>query len=134
MKKIMMKIKRWLGNRNGVDELASLTGVLSCLLYLTGTLTRIEVLGLMSAVLLIYSMFRIFSDRSDKRREENQKLLEARWKLINKLNKRKSRLTSRRQYKYFKCPECRQTLRIPRGKGKVDVTCPKCGKVFEKRS
>ena len=67
------------------------------------------------------------------RQQENQKLLQFWWKLKNKRATRPSR-EERRKYKVFICPTCKQKLRVPRGKGKISISCPKCGTSFIKKT
>ena len=67
------------------------------------------------------------------RQQENQKLLQFWWKLKNKRANRTSR-EERRTYKVFICPTCKQKLRVPRGKGKISISCPKCGTSFIKKT
>ena len=63
----------------------------------------------------------------------NQKLLQFWWKLKNKRANRPSR-EERKKYKVFICPTCKQKLRVPRGKGKISISCPKCGTSFIKKT
>ena len=72
--------------------------------------------------LLIWAIFRMFSRNTYKRYQENRKYL----RLIDRLKDR--------QHKYFDCPRCRQQVRVPRGKGKISITCPKCKEKFVKKT
>ena len=69
-----------------------------------------------------------------KRYQENNKFLRI-WNIIkNKINYVPQRIKSLKDYRYFKCSNCKQTLRVPRGKGKLSITCPKCKNVMIKKS
>ena len=72
--------------------------------------------------LLIWAIFRMFSRNTYKRYQENRKYL----RLLDRLKDR--------QHKYFDCPRCRQQVRVPRGKGKISITCPKCKEKFVKKT
>ena len=72
--------------------------------------------------LLIWAVFRMLSRNTYKRYQENRKYL----RLLERLKDR--------QHKYFDCPRCRQQVRVPRGKGKISITCPKCGERFVKKT
>jgi ribosomal protein S27E len=85
-------------------------------------------------VILIYSLFRSFSRNIPKRRAENDKFLRFYWPVKTKIKNRFHRLKSRRHFKYFKCPSCKNLLRVPKKKGKIQVTCPKCGERFNKKT
>lgn len=79
-------------------------------------------LTLASYVLLIWSMYRCFSRNTYKRYQENRRFL----LMIDRIKDRDNR--------YFTCPKCHQTVRVPRGKGKISITCPKCKEKFVKRT
>ena len=72
--------------------------------------------------LLIYGIFRIFSRNIYKRRRENRKFLNF-W---NRLRDR--------EHRYFNCPQCKQTVRVPKNRGKINIRCPKCGEKFIKKT
>ena len=72
--------------------------------------------------LLIYGIFRIFSRNIYKRRRENRKFLNF-W---NRLRDR--------DHRYFSCPQCKQAVRVPKNRGKINIRCPKCGEKFIKKT
>ncbi len=80
------------------------------------------VLTLLSYVLLVVSLIRCFSRNTYKRYQENRKYL----LLLDRMKDRSNR--------YYTCPKCRQTVRVPRGKGKIAITCPKCREKFIKKT
>ncbi|MBQ2154235.1 MAG: hypothetical protein II437_04140 [Oscillospiraceae bacterium] len=84
---------------------------------LIGTLT-----SLISYGLLFWYLFRVFSRNIEKRSLENRRYLTL-----------KARLTDRSN-RYYRCPNCRQTVRVPRGRGKICIKCPKCGEKFVRKS
>lgn len=84
---------------------------------LLGTLT-----SLISYGLLFWYLFRVFSRNIEKRSLENRRYLTL-----------KARLTDRSN-RYYRCPNCRQTVRVPRGRGKICIKCPKCGEKFVRKS
>lgn len=83
---------------------------------------------------IIYCYFRIFSKNITKRYAENQKYLAKTYKLRSFFYKQKELMKQRKVYHIYKCPSCKQKIRIPRGKGKIEVRCPKCGTTFIKKS
>ncbi len=128
------KLYRWLQRRNGSDTFgrdvcfASLFLVVLDVFLKTGVLTRISFIG------YLYSLFRAFSTNVNRRSMENQKYMELRWKLVSKFQRYKARAIDLKDHRYYICPNCGQKLRVPRGKGKIEITCPKCGHKFDKKS
>lgn len=76
----------------------------------------------LSYVLMIWAIFRTLSRNTYKRYQENRKFLQ----VIDRLKDR--------QHRYFDCPKCRQMVRVPRGKGKIAITCPRCKEKFVKKT
>ena len=83
---------------------------------------------------IIYCYFRIFSKNITKRYAENQKYLAKTYKLRSFFYKQKELMKQRKVYHIYKCPGCKQKIRIPKGKGKIEIRCPKCGTTFIKKS
>lgn len=134
-------MRRWLqsvfAGRYGVDELsrfltgfAMVTLILSCLFR--GTISG--VFWMLTLVNLVWNYFRMFSRKADKRRAENRKYLTVRYKVTGKLTGMRQRLSQKRYYRFYKCPGCGVTTRVPKGKGKIRITCPKCGENFVRKS
>lgn len=129
------RLTRFMAGRNGVDNLSRFLLVLSIILLLVSSFFKNALIGKVLNVLfiavLVYAYFRIFSRNVYKRREEDGKYLRLKYKLTNNLKVYKQRWVQRRDYKFFTCPSCRSTMRVPRGKGKVKIVCRKCGTSFE---
>ena len=128
------KFYRFMQGRNGVDDLARMHSWLVLILLLVGLFTRIGLFSLLALGLLIYMYFRVFSRNTAKRYEENQKYLNFRYNRTVAWNRFKKRFAQRRDYKFFKCPMCRQEVRVPKGHGKIEITCPKCREKFIRRT
>ncbi len=117
--------------RNGVDTLGRVClGAALILVLLSGLLYKVPTLAAIvdfaGIALLIYSYFRMFSRNIPKRYEENRKF-QKKFQFL-------SRAAGDRTHRYYRCPSCGQTIRVPKGKGKIEITCPKCHKTFVKRS
>ena len=106
--------RRLMMGRYGVDQLTWVLLALSVVISLCGSIFQIKGFSILCWA-------------------ENQKLLQFWWKLKNGRANRPSR-EERRKYKVFICPTCKQKLRVPRGKGKISISCPKCGTSFIKKT
>ena len=134
----MDKIKSFLNGlmqgRHGADELSLALLIVGLTLSIIGTLLRLDFLSLISLILYIIAIFRMFSRDHNKRCLENQKYL-AFWKNTSgSIRQFTTRVKNYRKYKYFKCPECHSRLRLPRKVGEVTVTCGKCHHAFKQKA
>ncbi len=128
------KFYRFMQGRYGADELSKfLTGVGMALIILN-ILTRISIFNLLFWVCLIYSYFRIFSKNYSARYAENQKFLGLKNQFKYKIENHKRMREQKKIYHIYSCPYCKQKIRIPKGKGTIIITCPKCKEEFGKRS
>ncbi len=124
--KFKYAMQRFAINHNCGDTLASCVLLAGALIMLIGSIAEIQWFFLIGWVFFVYYLFRFLSRNIPKRREENEKF-------CNFFIRLKKRWTDK-EHRYFKCPQCRQTVRVPRGKGTIKIRCPKCGNQFEKKS
>ncbi|HIU93569.1 MAG TPA: hypothetical protein IAD24_00275 [Candidatus Aphodomorpha intestinavium] len=136
-------MRKWLAKlmvgRYGVDPLTNFLLIVSMVILLVATLlvrnsAVHSVLFTLAVALLVIGYYRIFSRKTSKRYEENQKYLRLRNRLTGRLRALRDRLRQSRTHRFFKCPECGVTVRVPKGKGKIKITCPKCRATFVKNT
>ena len=120
--------------RYGVDSLSRfLSGILLVIIIL-GFFVRIPFSRLICIALLVVLYFRMFSKDISKRYAENQKFLQLKDRVMGNFTNIESNLSQLKDYHIYKCPQCSQKIRIPGGKGLVEITCPKCRTKFRKRT
>ena len=95
-----------------------------------------QAMAVAALVLMILGMFglRLFSRNIPARSQENAKYYYLRTQVQKRMNQYKTRWAQRKFYRYYRCPHCHQQLRVPRGRGKIEITCPKCHTEFVKKS
>lgn len=129
--KIRWYLEKFMIGRNGRDELQLLSMWISVVLVIISPmvtkLVRIPICDTLAFLLMVYSMFRFFSKDVYRRREENQKFL-------REVEFLKLRISVRKTHKIYRCKGCGRKIRVPRGKGKIEITCPLCGKTFIRRT
>lgn len=127
------KMMRFMQGRYGNDRLgqAMLVAALICMVL---SLFRIPFISTVGLVVLILTYYRMFSRQIGKRAAENQKYLALEWKLRARLQKRKQAVAQSRTHRIFRCPECRQKIRVPRHRGRIAISCRKCGTEFIKKT
>ena len=139
LRKIGNSIARFMYGRNGVDQLnmVLLWGSVAVSLVsslISGISDAFAVVGMviyyLSIAMWIVALFRMFSKNLYKRREENSKWLRFWWKVKNAGKGAKERHADK-AHKYFTCKKCKAVCRVPVGKGKVVITCPRCGNKIE---
>ena len=127
------RIARFMIGRNGNDQLNLFLLISSVVLLVVGAFTGgiiRSVLRLAAFVFLAFTYYRMLSKDVYKRREENGKYLQIRYRVFAKLKALKERWVQRKDYKFFQCPSCHAVLRVPRGRGKIKIVCRKCGNTF----
>jgi len=124
--KLSAALRHFMAGRYGTDQLNSAIlwiGVGACILSMLIPFPLVNlVLFLFSYALMGVAIFRSLSRNTYKRYQENRKYLA----LLQRIKDR--------DHRYFTCPRCRQNVRVPRGKGKIAISCPKCGEKFIKKT
>ena len=128
--RLKMGFVRFMSGRYGTDKLNNTILICGIILSLGSAILTSFVyipflnlgMTLVSYVLLGWALFRTFSRQTYKRYRENQRYLQ----FIKKLKDR--------DHRYFTCPRCRQQVRVPKGKGKISISCPKCKEKFIKKT
>jgi len=130
--------QRFFYGRNGSDQLNIALLVLGLVIGFLARLTGFSILEMISLALFALCMFRMISRNVTRRRQENALFLEKtkRFRRVGTSGTSRTKQTrvkkDRANYTYFNCPQCKQNLRAPKGKGKVRITCSKCQTIFEK--
>lgn len=129
----MNRFRMFMMGRYGTDQLSMAILILGMLLTFISDAISSSILRLLSYVAFGICIFRMLSKNIAKRQQENYKFMKL-WNPINgSLQAKLTILKGIRTYKYFKCPNCKQMLRAPRGRGKIVVTCQKCKTKFNKQ-
>lgn len=128
------KLRRFMMGRYGVDSFSQFMMGAVLVMWVLDMFLHSRILYSWSILLIIYVYFRMFSRNVTKRYEENQKFLAIKSKVLSRFRSEKSQLKQRKTHHIYKCPTCRQKIRIPRGKGRICITCPKCKTEFTKIS
>ena len=115
-----------MAGRSGGDQFSIFLFIASMVLSLAGQFSGIEVFVSISYVPLLFAVYRFFSKDVNKRRMENYKFAMFISPLYRKFKKMQNRKSDKKSHQHFKCSNCKTLMRVPRGKGKIMVTCPKC--------
>ena len=128
------RMQRFMAGRYGNDKLNQFIFIVAIISMVLEIITRQSLFYTLTLVLLILAYVRVFSRNINKRYEENMKFLQKKDAILNKFRKQKYYAAQRRNFHIYTCPQCKQKIRIPKGKGKISITCPKCRTSFIKKS
>ena len=131
---MMQWLKKQMLGRYGVDQFSLFLLFISIILYLLALPLHSLIIRLLSTMIIIFSYYRILSKNVYKRQQENFKFIRFYTPILKKGRVKLRQIKEFKTHKFLKCPNCHQTLRIPRHKGNLSVTCPKCKKVFHSHS
>ncbi|MFR6156151.1 MAG: hypothetical protein ACLUI7_02575 [Coprococcus sp.] len=128
------RMQRFMAGRYGNDQLNQFIFIVAIISMVLEIITRQSLFYTLTLVLLILAYVRVFSRNINKRYEENMKFLQKKDAILNKFRRPKYYAAQRRNFHIYTCPQCKQKIRIPKGKGKISITCPKCRTSFIKKS
>ena len=125
-------LSRFMYGRNGVDRLGLTMIWAALLLDIINMLLREKpvvsgITGLVSGVLLFTALFRMFSRNLEKSRAENTRFMEKVWWPVSRRMAGARQQRMDKEHRYFTCHRCGAVCRVPRGKGRIVITCPRCG-------
>ncbi|HIX89554.1 MAG TPA: hypothetical protein H9845_01470 [Candidatus Agathobaculum pullicola] len=127
-------LRRFMAGRYGSDQLNHALLLLGLVLIIIEWISGWKWLGIFILALLFLCYFRIFSRNIQARYAENQWFLRRWGPVSDRLRNMILRFRDRKTHRYFKCPQCKQRLRVPRGRGKINITCPHCHHQFIRKS
>jgi hypothetical protein len=131
------KLMQFMAGRNGNDELIRfLLAVDMVLILLSVIFSRGvgRILAPIALVLLGFTYYRMLSRDLIRRSDENARYFRLRERFLGMIRVRKEQWVQRKDYKFFVCPACKATLRVPKGRGKIKIVCRKCGNSFMGKS
>lgn len=127
------KFQNFMMGRYGMDQLNLFMTILALVLTLLAGITGWGILSTVGTVLLVVTIFRSYSRNISARYQENvkfmpywQKMMNLWYRLKQWFRQKQQQWKDRKTHRYFSCPNCHQTLRVPKGKGKIKISCPKC--------
>ncbi len=125
---------QFMQGRYGADQMGQMLSAVRMVFLIISLFSRNQAWFLLAVIGIVYNYFRMFSKNISKRYAENQKYLTMTAGIRRKLASWKSQLAQRKIYHIYRCPGCKQKIRVPRGRGKIEIRCPKCNTRFVKKS
>ena len=152
MLQVRNRFQQFMYGRYGMDQLNRFLSTVALIILVVSMFIRRPIVEIVALALLFWCYYRMFSRNVSKRAAENQKYLNFKYRVVCKVKKgkyvrsagsasfaqkraqMKYRQEQKKIYRFFACPNCAQKVRVPKGKGKICITCPKCKTEFIKRS
>lgn len=134
MNKFKQSLQRFMYGRYGVDQFGQFIFGVAFVVIILNMFFNSVIFYYGSLLLIIYGYYRAMSKKHSKRYSENMKFLGIKNQLLGKINQEKRIFNEKKVNHIYSCPSCKQKIRVPKGKGKIEITCPKCHTKFVKRS
>ena len=128
------KLSGWMSSRYGFDDLSKALSIAAIVLMFLGYLPNMQWISILTWILLIWTIFRGMSKNISKRQAELNKYYGIRKKITDKFSLWKTIWKERKTHVFFKCKNCGAVLRVPKGRGEIIVTCPKCKSKIDKKT
>ena len=120
--------------RYGYDELSRTMSIIALICLLVAMFTGWPLLSTVALILWVWALIRSYSKNISKRQLERQSYLRLTGRIKGWFGTKKRAWSERKTHCYFKCPNCKKTLRVPKGKGKIKITCPECKTQITKKT
>lgn len=128
------KLQRFMYGRYGMDELTAAATFFSLLLWLISVWFSLRYLNTVAFAIMVWACWRCYSKNIPNRRKENDTFLRLVRKPKNWFGLQWNRWRDRKTHRYFHCSSCNAVLRVPKGRGMIEVTCPKCKAAMRKKT
>lgn len=125
LEKVKWKIQCFMRGRHGQDRLSFHLYVAAIILIVVSAFLPYRILPALALLCMVLSIARSLSKSHIKRNKENDAYEKLLSKPVSFVNRKKRQWSERKTHKFFRC-KCGTTLRVPKGKGKIEITCPKC--------
>lgn len=140
------RFQQFMYGRYGMDQFNRVISFAALILLIIAVFVKNPIVEIAALALLVWCYFRMFSRNVSRRASENQKFLTFKYRMLCKFKangrgnfaqnkaRRKIRREQKKIYRFYVCPGCSQKVRVPKGKGKICITCPKCQLEFVRRT
>ncbi len=127
-------LRKFMFGRYGADKLNLALIIISFIISFVGNIFSSLIILIISYVILMVCIFRMLSKNITARMNENQKFLKIFTPIENKVKRKVNVAKGTNSHKHYECSKCKQIVRVPRGRGRIEITCPKCKNRFVKKT
>lgn len=130
----IQKMMVFMNGRYGFDEFSKFLVFIGLVFSLLSNFIGGTVVSAVGFAFVVFAGLRVLSKEKNNRLKELQRYIKIKQRIVTRYYKIKNSWTQRKVYKYTKCPECKQKVRVPKGKNKIRITCPSCQNKFIKKT
>ena len=136
LNKLASSLRRFMYGRYGLDQLGYAILISYSIILIITSFVRQETryIDYFLVILLVIFYYRIFSKKIVRRAKENAIFMRFYNPIRSLFRKKATRIKKMKEYRYFRCPQCKNELKVPKGKGKIEITCPSCHHHFDRKS
>ena len=134
LQNLSYSIQRMMQGRYGADEFSKFLDISGIVFFVLSLFKPLRILYYVAAALILWSIFRCYSKNIPKRYAELNKYLRIKNKIFPEIQIIKNRILGSKTHRYFRCPKCKTQLKVPKGKGKIEIFCPKCKNTMVKKT
>lgn len=130
----LQRLLYYVNGRYGMDEFSKVLMIAGLLFLALSNFVGGRVSSTLGVAVFAFAALRPMSKQRDNRLKEYRWYMRVKQRMLTKYHKIKNRYVQRKVYKFYKCPECKQKIRVPKGKKKIRITCPSCQHSFIKKT
>ena len=127
-------MQQWMAGRYGYDELSRAMSIAALVGLILSCISGLQFIYVPTIILWGWSIFRCYSRNLEKRRAERSAYLQFTGRIKSRFEVKKRAWKERKTHRYYRCKQCGATLRVPKGKGKIKITCTKCHSEIVKKT
>lgn len=131
---VIQKMLFYMNGRYGMDEFSKVLMVAGLVINIVSNFFGGWILNMLGIALIAYGILRVLSKEKTNRYKEFTHYIKLKQKVMMSGQKLKNKKAQYKVYKFYKCSSCKQKVRVPRGRGKVKITCPSCQNQFVKKT
>lgn len=134
---MMQRFMRFMYGRYGMDEFNFFLLVFAMVVLIIAIFVPVPASLIIRLIALVATAFAVFRALSKNRYARNKELKaynKIRFAITGVFKRIKIRFSQRKTHRFYRCPECKTTVRVPKGRGKIKISCPKCGNAFIRKS
>ncbi len=126
MGRFAVKMQQFMAGRYGNDSFTLFLLIVSLIFTFFGNFRSLRFMYFIGIAIICYAFFRTLSKNYEARRKELNLYLRLFEKPRAELKLTANKIRDRKTHRYFRCKSCKTVMRVPKGRGKIEITCPKC--------